>query len=312
MRPRNAGSRGLVFRLFTSAGAGSAAALMAALVSFTPAPARASAGTTATLVRNDLFLSNTSLSSTSNHPIRRRAPYHYYEEERRRERTYPYGFMNIGGGVFDPANQPGNGFYANFAIGSEVSAPLDIGAQVSWYHRSSDGEELLSSYTLPNGTVVNQVLQTQSVDTDLLPLMGIVRLKFPIAPQFTPYVGGGAGYEWLWIEGTDQDGVPFSNDYAGFGAQLMGGVNVWASPTVGLYGEATYNFSTLEFDYFDPALNAQIEEQVDMDGLAVHGGLRFRVELSPKERVRYLHPRRPGPEGGAGRLGVGCNQGGVR
>ena len=279
MRPRTAGSEVSVFRFFINAGAGLGAAVVAALVSFSPTPARASesGGSTATLVRNDLFPISSSYSSSSNHPMRRRAPYHYYEEERsRRDRTYPYGFMSIGGGVFDPKTQPGNGFYANFDIGSEVSAPLDIGGRVAWYHRSSNGEEVLSSYTLPNGTVVQQSVETQSVDTDLLPVMGIVRLKFPVAPQFTPYVGGGAGYEWLWVQGTDSNGVPFSNDYAGFGAQLMGGVNVMASQSVGLYGEATYNFSTLDFDYFDPALNAQIKESVDMDGLAVHGGLRFR------------------------------------
>ena len=278
MRPRTAGSRGHVFRFFTSAGAGLGVIAMAAVVSVAPAPARASegGGSTATLVRNDLFPIHSSYSSSSNHPIRRRAPYHYYEEERRRDRTYPYGFMSIGGGMFDPKTQPGNGFYANFDIGSEVSAPLDIGGRIAWYHRSSDGEQVLSSYQLPNGTVVQQSVETQSVDTDLLPVMGIIRLKFPVAPQFTPYVGGGAGYEWLWVQGTDSDGVPFSNDYAGFGAQLMGGLNIMASETVGLYGEATYNFSTLDFDYFDPTLNAQIKESVDMDGLAVHGGLRFR------------------------------------
>lgn len=277
MRPRTAGSEVSVFRFFTGAGLG--AAVMAALVSFSPTPARASesGGSTATLVRNDLFPISSSYSSSSNHPIRRRAPYHYYEEERsRRDRTYPYGFMSIGGGMFDPKTQPGNGFYANFDIGSEVSAPLDIGGRVAWYHRSSNGEEVLSSYTLPNGTVVQQSVETQSVDTDLLPVMGIVRLKFPVAPQFTPYVGGGAGYEWLWVQGTDSNGVPFSNDYAGFGAQLMGGVNVMASESVGLYGEATYNFSSLDFDYYDPTLNQQIKESVDMDGLALHGGLRFR------------------------------------
>ena len=275
MRPRTAGSRGPVFRLFTSAGAGIGAAALAAVVSLTPAPVRASEGST-TLLRNDLFPGSASYSSSSYHPIRRRAPYHYYEEERHRDRTYPYGFMSIGGGVFDPKEQPGNGFYANVDIGSEVAAPLDIGGRVAWYHRSSNGEQVLSSYQLPNGTVVQQSVETQSVDTDLLPVMGIVRLKFPLASQFTPYVGAGAGYEWLWVQGTDSNGVPFSNDYAGFGAQLMGGVNIMASTTVGLYGEATYNISTLDFDYFDPTLNAQIKESVNMDGLAVHGGLRFR------------------------------------
>ncbi|HEX3112556.1 MAG TPA: hypothetical protein VHU20_04750, partial [Candidatus Eisenbacteria bacterium] len=73
-------------------------------MSVAPAPARASegGGSTATLIRNDLFPIHSSYSSSSNRPIRRRAPYHYYEEERRRDRTYPYGFMSIGGGMFDP------------------------------------------------------------------------------------------------------------------------------------------------------------------------------------------------------------------
>ncbi len=114
--------------------------------------------------------------------------------------------------------------------GTEVGKALDLGLQFSWYHRGSEGEQFVGSYVGPGGNVIQQSIQTQSVNTDLLPLMGIVRLKFPITTVLQPYVGGGAGFEWLFIEGVDGAGYQFSNDYGGFGAQAMAGVNLARKP----------------------------------------------------------------------------------
>ena len=239
------------------------------LALFAVPPASAAAGEATTFLRADTFAKE-SFGSSAGRPIRRRAP---YREEYRRQT--PYAFLNIGGGGFDPWNQPGGGFYGSVATGTEIGQGMDLGVQVSWYHRGSSGETFFASYTDPGGNTVRQEIQTQSVDTDLIPLMGIVRLKFP-TPRFQPYVGAGAGYEWLIVEGVDQQGFAFSNDYSGFGAQLMGGVNLQASPSTGLYAEALYNFSTVHADFYDPTLNAVIRESLDFDGLGIHGGLRFR------------------------------------
>jgi hypothetical protein len=247
-------------------GAGPAAVWLLALLAVPPAFASSEGGTT--LLRSDEF-SKESLSSMSKRPIRRRAPYGYHRSEQ------PYGFLNLGGGVFDPATQPGSGFYGVISAGSEVGQALDLGIQVSWYHRSSEGEQFFASYVDPAGNVVRQEILTQSVDTDLLPLMGIVRLKFP-SPPFQPYVGGGAGYEWLFVEGVDNQGFAFSNDYGGFGAQAMAGVNLSASSMTALYAEAVYNFSTVHADFYDPVYNAVVRESLDFNGLAIHGGLRLR------------------------------------
>lgn len=211
-----------------------------------------------------------SLGSLSARPLRRQPPQAYHGG------STPYGFLNIGGGVFDPSNQVGDGFYGVLAAGTEAAAPLDLGIQISWFHRGSHGEEFKSSYADPAGNRVEQTVVTQSVDTDLLPFMGIARLRFPIDRHFQPFVGAGVGYEWLSVEGVDQFGYPFSNDYGGFGAQGMAGFNLAMRPTTALYGEAVYNLSTVTAEFYDPFYGVVIRESVDYDGWAFHGGLRFR------------------------------------
>jgi len=225
-----------------------------------------------TYLHGDLFAKE-SFAAMSERPLRRRGRGSYDSGYRRQS---SYGFFNVGGGVYDPSNQPGTGFFGTVSGGTEVGDAMDLGAQLSWYHRGSRGERVFASYTDPAGNTVRQEIETQSVNTDLVPLMGIVRVKFPLTPQFQPYVGGGAGYEWLLVEGVDSQGNAFSNDYAGFGAQLMAGVNLAASSTTALYAETTYNISTVHADFYDPFINANVRESLDFDGLALHGGIRIR------------------------------------
>jgi len=212
---------------------------------------------------------------SSDHPIRHRRPWHD------RDRDYDYGrarepeyFATLGAGEFDPSEQPGNGLWVSGSLGSTMSNAFDLGIQASWYHRSTGGDEFIREVTLPGGTVVTQTTQTQSIDTDLIPLMGILRVRIP-AGAVEPYVGGGLGWEWLSVSGTDDLGFDFSNDYDGFGAQVFGGANFNVAPNTGLYGEAVWNMSTPKAEFFDATLGQVIREKVDMDGLAFHGGLRF-------------------------------------
>jgi len=251
------------------AGAGLAVLWLLAYLMLHPAPAAASEEATTTVLRSGTF---GDFSSASERPVYR----HHYREYYHHHEQQSYGFLTLGGGLFDPMKQPGNGFYGTASVGTEVGSSLDLGVLGSWYHRASHGDELVTTFKDEAGNNVEQTVQTQSVNTDLVPLMGIIRLKFPTPQQFQPYVGAGAGYEWLFVDGVDAQGFQFHRDYGGFGAQVMGGVSVMASENTGIYGEAAYNFSTVSNDFFDPNLNTTIHESLDMDGLAIHGGLRFR------------------------------------
>ena len=210
----------------------------------------------------------------SNGPIRHRRPWRDRDRDYGRYQETSYYAM-LGAGAFDPTNQPGNGLYVNGGIGSVLAEQIDLGVQLSWYHRSTGGDQFVREYDLPNGVHVRQVLTTQSINTDLVPLMGTLRVRIPVSPGLQPYVGGGVGWEWLTVSGTDNSGTDFSNDYDGFGAQLFGGVNLNVARGTGLYGEAVWNASTPKAEFFDPTIGQTIREEVDFDGLALHGGLRL-------------------------------------
>ena len=201
-------------------------------------------------------------------PIRRRRPGRGYGR--------PEYFASIGVGRFEPSEQPGNGLYVSGAFGSVVAQQIDLGGQISWYHRSVGGSQFVYEYRDPAGNTRRVVEEAGSIDTDLVPVMGTMRVRFPVSPEIEPYVGGAIGVEWLTVEGTDSQGVFFSDDYSGFGAQLLGGMNVRVSPDVALYGEAVWNASTLSAEFDDPFIGATVREEVDFDGVGFHAGLRFR------------------------------------
>jgi hypothetical protein len=217
------------------------------------------------------FDANRTLMENSG-PIRRR-PWggDRYNNYRPSQPTY---WASIGAGTFDPSNQPGHGLYVSGGAGPVLAEQIDLGLQISVYHRSTGGEEFVRNGTLPGGTQVTTVVNTQSIDTDLVPIMGIVRVRIPVSPQVQPYVGGGIGWEWLTVSGTDSLG-DFSNTYDALGAQLFGGVNLKVGDQAGLYGEAVWNSSTPKADFFDPQFGQVVREEANFDGLAFHGGLRF-------------------------------------
>jgi opacity protein-like surface antigen len=224
-------------------------------------------------------LATPAYAASNEYPVRHRRPRY---RDRDRDRDYyrdssqPRYYGTLGAGNFDPDDQPGNGLWVNGELGTEVGDALDLGVRMNWYHRESGASQVVSDFTDPAGNVGHLVVETSSVETNLIPLMAIARFRFPVTSEFQPYVGGGVGWEWLTVDGTDVDGFDFQDDYDGFGAQLFGGLNLGVSPNMGLYGEALWNKSTVSTKFFDPTLGGTVKNEIDVDGLAFHGGLRFR------------------------------------
>jgi outer membrane protein W len=170
-------------------------------------------------------------------------------------------------------------------VGSEVKM-LDLGVQISWYHRSSNSGQYQTTYAGPGGTVVERTVLANAYDTDLMPLLAIARYRFaPPTDAVQPYVGGGIGYEWLWIstQGAvvyDPYGYPYYSEvgtsYGGFGGMALAGANFKITPTSAVYVEGEYNWSTVSADYYDPYYNVTVRESINMDGLGIQGGFRFR------------------------------------
>lgn len=218
-------------------------------------------------------LARDSYASSSQRPIRRRRPGSDYYTERGRTPTY---FANLGIGSYDPSNQPGRGFLFNGAVGSEINDAMDLGLGIQWYHRSTGGSQVISEFQDPAGNTGQRVIETSDVTTDLVPVMGFLRVRIPVTGAVQPYVGAGIGWEWLTVDGTDDQGFAFSDTYDGVGAQFFGGANFAVAPNASLYGEALYNASTVSAEFYDSFYGGTVRDEIDMDGLGLHAGLRFR------------------------------------
>ncbi len=256
--------RALVATLALALVAGTASASQ---LDFQPGPASPGAAQYQDFNANKTLLDN-------NGPIRHRRPYRDRNPNYDYGRSQPEYWAMLGAGTFDPSNQPGSGLYVNGGIGSVIAQQIDLGVQISLYHRSTGGEEFVREGNLPDGTHVTTVVSTQSIDTDLVPIMGVLRVRIPVSPNLEPYVGGGIGWEWLTVSGTDSLG-DFSNTYDGLGAQIFGGLNLKVGDQAGLYGEAVWNASTPKAEFFDPSFGQVVREEANFDGIAFHGGLRF-------------------------------------
>lgn len=258
--------------LFALAGA---AALLLALLAGSPAKAsvldyQGASFTGGAGAARATFLASDAGWRSHNGPLRRRSP--RYDGYGPRQRT----FATLGLGGYDPSDQPGNGLFVVGSVGTELASPIDLGVSAALYHRSTGGSQFITTFQDPAGNTGQRVIETSDISTDLVPLMAFVRVKFPGSQSIEPYVGGGVGWEWLLVEGTDQDGFAFSDNYDGFGAQVFGGVNFTVSPNTALYGEVLYNASTVSADFYDPVFNATVRDEIDMNGGAAHAGLRFR------------------------------------
>jgi len=223
---------------------------------------------------SNTVLARASYASSSERPIRRRRPGSYYRDDYGSHR--PSYFANLGVGSFDPSSQPGRGFYFNGAVGSEMNDAMDLGLSVQWYHRSTGGSQVISEFEDPAGNTGQRVIETSDVTTDLIPVMGFLRVRIPVTGAVQPYVGAGIGWEWLTVDGTDDQGFAFSDDYDGVGAQFFGGANFAVAPNASLYGEAIYNASTVSAEFYDSFYGGTVRDEIDMDGLGLHAGLRFR------------------------------------
>lgn len=88
---------------------------------------------------------------------------------------------------------------------------------------------------------------------DIIPAEADAIIKFPIADQFSPYVGGGAGYYMFNVD-SDVEGVDVSMDDE-FGYFALAGLEIALGEQVSLFAEGRYTW-----------LEATVEVKGDVTG----------------------------------------------
>jgi len=186
-------------------------------------------------------------------------------------RTKPIGEVQLYGGVYMPSNTS----QSSGALGARFAAfmvpQLSMGLSADWFFNSN------SSLGAPGPTLPASVFAPRAVlgdaSTQLLPVMAFLQLTPWKNAPLVPYVGGGAGYEWLLARANNyQDGSSFSATFSNWAWQAWGGIGIPLSRQLRINGEAFYNAGSLGRDLHDQSgmLTRQV---VDVTGAGVRGGL---------------------------------------
>jgi len=186
----------------------------------------------------------------------------------------PESFGQIHAGMFDPEGDPEAGFLVGFRGGVAPDPHVRIGAMLDWNHKESNAGTVVTSTPGPGGTTIVTERDVTRSSFDLVPFMAFIEyVPVPEGPV-TPYVGIAGGGEWLHLSADDiAIPVSFEADYGGWGWQGWVGVSAELGPHARFTGELFTNAATVSRDAYDPLLDLDVRESVDVDG----SGLRFGI-----------------------------------
>ena len=116
------------------------------------------------------------------------------------------------------------------------------------------------------------------VDARLVPVMGFVQIDLTERSWLVPFVGIGAGYEWLALHAIDyRTGVESKVIYSNVAWETYGGVGLRLTGKVRVNGELFYNGASLARGVLDPS-GRTWRELIDMNGVGARVGLDMVFE----------------------------------
>lgn len=202
----------------------------------------------------------------------RRAPRY---NERRTYHRNTQAWLTVRGGFFDADDVSENDWLVGLKVSGEVANNLSLGVSTDLHRRSDAERARIEEFRDPAGNLVRTTVTTFESSSNLIPILGVVEMRFPSA-GFQPYVGLGAGYEVLVVDGTDfATGNDFSDTFGGFGWQAHGGISFPLGGTTRLVGEGFWNHSTVTRKIRDEFTGERVKEEIDVNGAGLRAGLAF-------------------------------------
>jgi len=105
--------------------------------------------------------------------------------------------------------------------------------------------------------------------------MGFLQLSAGSVP-FSPYFGGAAGYEVLWLSAEDfTTATEFDGTYGGFGWQVWAGASLPLGGSARLVGEVFANQAEVGRDVTDDITGETFRETINVDGTGMRFGLAW-------------------------------------
>jgi len=193
-----------------------------------------------------------------------------------------YGILKAGGYDLDRARTSGtlDNLFVGMEVGTSPSPFVEVGFTVDWLHRRDASSETLTIET-PYDLPVEGVLDLHGTSTDLVPIGGLLRLRYPVAEgRLTPFVSGQLSWDLLRLGYREvvTTGGPVriaerSEYFQGVGTTLSIGAEASLDRSVGVLVEAGVHESEPVKELVVDGV--RLDGRVDAGGEFVRVGLRF-------------------------------------
>ncbi len=206
----------------------------------------------------------------------RRNPYPDGTPYRSSRSRGPSGFFEIHGGFLEPDGTPTSQTLAGVKLAAMPDSRVHLGVLVDWAHKGSTATEIVTTSTGPNGEEIRTQRELAEASTDLVPMMGFLQFTGAGRLPIIPYIGGGGGYQMLFLSADDfTTGNTFDATYGGWAWQAWAGVAIPFGRNVRLNGEVFRTGGTVSRDVDDISGPGGLREELDVDGAGLRVGLAF-------------------------------------
>lgn len=182
------------------------------------------------------------------------------------------GITTLKAGYFDPSAS-----HAGFIFGGgyawRVDERVDVGVAVDYFRKThaEDSVQVLADEKL--------IITNAELTTNIIPVYGLINIKFPAGYTLDYFISGGIGYEMLFR--TEQtygpDASKKSRYYDGFKWMLAGGINYRIGSRSSFIIEAFYDGTKVSRDKKDERTGLARYE-VDLSGFGIRAGIRMGIQ----------------------------------
>ncbi len=180
----------------------------------------------------------------------------------------------IKAGYFNP-----KGSKAGFIFGGSyswiVDESVDIGIAVDYFRKAHKQETKIADSLTAGGIVINEITKEAEFTTNIVPIYGLINVKFPAGYSLDYFVSGGLGYEMLFSK--EQNFVKnekTSRFYSGFKWILSAGIVYRIGSRSSFMVEALYDGTKVSRDKKNEA-GTPTRDEVNLSGFGIRVGIRM-------------------------------------
>jgi len=178
-------------------------------------------------------------------------------------------------GYFNP-----KGSKAGFIFGGHyswiVDESVDIGIAVDYFRKRYTEETSVAESVSAGGTVEKEIRTDAEFTTNILPIYGLINIKFPAGMYLDYFASGGLGYAMLFSkEQTFGENASKTNRfYSGFKWIVSTGIMYQVGSRSSFLAEVFYDGTKVSREKKDD-IGAPVRYEVDLSGVGFRIGIRM-------------------------------------